>query len=57
MLHMLQFTQNADLREVLMATGKSKLVEASPFDQLWDIGLAADDPERRTKPNGEAKTG
>lgn len=39
-----KFQQNAVLREFLLTTGESVLVEASPVDTVWGIGLAADDP-------------
>ena len=37
-----KFSQNAGLRQFLLATGKRLLVEASPYDRIWGIGLAAD---------------
>lgn len=39
-----KFTQNADLKEVLLTTSGTTLVEASPVDNIWGIGLAEDDP-------------
>ncbi|MFA1551041.1 NADAR family protein [Actinomadura chokoriensis] len=39
-----KFGQNEDLREYLLGTGDRILVEASPVDRVWGIGLAADDP-------------
>ncbi|HWO19495.1 MAG TPA: NADAR family protein [Kofleriaceae bacterium] len=39
-----KFTQNAALREQLLATRGTTLVEASPYDRIWGIGLAASDP-------------
>jgi len=44
-----KFEQNADLREKLLATGDKLLVEASPTDRIWGIGLGMDD-ERRHDP-------
>lgn len=38
-----KFRQHADLRAFLLATGDRVLVEASPLDRVWGIGLAADD--------------
>lgn len=43
--------QNANLKEQLMATQNRLLVEASPYDKIWGIGLgegdeAALDPAR-----------
>jgi ribA/ribD-fused uncharacterized protein len=39
-----RFDQNADQRELLFATRGTTLVEASPHDRVWGIGLLADDP-------------
>jgi hypothetical protein len=39
-----KFGQHAYLREFLLGTGDRVLVEASPLDAVWGIGLAADDP-------------
>jgi ribA/ribD-fused uncharacterized protein len=39
-----KFSQNPDLLELLLVTGDKTLVEASPKDRIWGIGLAADDP-------------
>ncbi|HJZ57679.1 MAG TPA: NADAR family protein [Gemmataceae bacterium] len=39
-----RFLQNPQQRELLLATRGTTLVEASPHDQVWGIGLAADDP-------------
>lgn len=34
-----KFTQDPKLHAVLMATGDTQLVEASPYDAIWGIGL------------------
>ncbi|MCM2411383.1 NADAR family protein [Streptomyces sp. RKAG290] len=39
-----KFGQDPALREFLLGTGERVLVEASPMDRIWGIGLAADDP-------------
>lgn len=39
-----KFEQNPGLRESLMQTGDRVIVEASPVDQIWGIGLAPEDP-------------
>ncbi|MFI1098001.1 NADAR family protein [Streptomyces sp. NPDC020917] len=39
-----KFRQHPDLRDYLLGTGSRVLVEASPLDRVWGIGLAADDP-------------
>lgn len=39
-----KFGQRPELRDVLLRTGDMVLVEASPTDRIWGIGLAADDP-------------
>ena len=38
-----KFTQNADLKATLFATAGTTLVEASPYDRIWGVGLAEDD--------------
>ena len=40
-----KFSQNAGPRAALLTTGDTLLVEASPFDRTWGIGLAADHPD------------
>lgn len=39
-----KFGQNPELKAFLLTTGARVLVEASPLDQVWGVGLAADDP-------------
>lgn len=39
-----KFTQNRKLKEELLAT-VGTLVEASPYDTIWGIGLREDDPK------------
>lgn len=39
-----KFSQHPDLRDFLLGTGERVLVEASPTDRVWGIGLAGDDP-------------
>lgn len=34
-----KFSQNDDLKEYLLSTGDAILVEASPYDRIWGIGL------------------
>jgi ribA/ribD-fused uncharacterized protein len=38
-----KFSQNPELRDWLVGTAPMVLVEASPVDTIWGIGLAADD--------------
>lgn len=40
----LKFEQNPKLLNELLNTNGKKLVEASPTDRVWGIGLAEDDP-------------
>jgi ribA/ribD-fused uncharacterized protein len=44
-----KFSQHEPLREYLVGTGERVLVEASPTDRVWGIGLAASD-ERAADP-------
>lgn len=36
-----KFSQHVDLQEFLLKTGDKILVEASPYDNIWGIGMAA----------------
>ncbi|MHC5260534.1 NADAR family protein [Streptomyces sp. UC4497] len=38
-----KFAADPELREFLVGTGERVLVEASPMDRVWGIGMAADD--------------
>ncbi|HEX6681728.1 MAG TPA: NADAR family protein [Candidatus Limnocylindrales bacterium] len=40
-----KFSQHADLKDFLVGTRNRVLVEASPLDRIWGIGLAAGDPD------------
>jgi ribA/ribD-fused uncharacterized protein len=40
-----KFGQHPPLRDFLLATGERVLVEASPYDTVWGIGLSASQPE------------
>ena len=50
-----KFSQHKELGDFLRKTGKRVLVEASPVDKIWGVGLAQDDPmiEKPSKWNGE----
>ena len=39
-----KFSQNESLEDFLLSTEKRVLVEASPVDKIWGIGLAEDNP-------------
>jgi ribA/ribD-fused uncharacterized protein len=39
-----KFGQHPELRDYLVGTGERVLVEASPMDRIWGIGLTRDDP-------------
>lgn len=39
-----KFGQDPELRRALLATGDRLMVEASPLDKIWGVGLQADDP-------------
>ncbi|WP_425527983.1 NADAR family protein [Yinghuangia seranimata] len=45
-----KFGQHPELRAFLLGTGGRVLVEASPLDRIWGIGLAAQD-ERAPRPD------
>lgn len=37
----MKFTQNENLKKLLLDTGERELVEASRFDRVWGIGYSA----------------
>ncbi|MEU0669555.1 NADAR family protein [Streptomyces lavendulocolor] len=43
-----KFASDPRLRAFLLSTGDRVLVEASPVDRVWGIGLAADDPRAQS---------
>lgn len=46
-----KFTQNPPLKEYLLTTGNRILVEASPRDRVWGIGMGAKNPNAETPAN------
>ena len=44
-----RFSQNPEQRELLFSTRGTTLVEASPHDRIWGIGLPATDPRARDR--------
>lgn len=46
MANNLKFNQNEELKAKLLDTKGKYIVEASPVDVIWGIGLAPDDPRR-----------
>jgi ribA/ribD-fused uncharacterized protein len=45
-----KFAQNPGLRSMLLATAPTQLVEASPYDRIWGVGIGERDP-RIADPN------
>ena len=57
--NMAKFSQNHKLKNFLRSTGNSVLVESSPYDRVWGIGMLAED-KRALNPfnwDGENKLG
>jgi len=50
-----KFTQNPDLWREMEKTRGRELVEASPYDTIWGIGLRADDPDAQDKTKWRGK--
>lgn len=50
-----KYSQNSDLKKAILETKNLILVEASPYDKIWGIGMAEDDPDAtdETKWKGE----
>lgn len=43
--NLLKFSQNSALQQQLLATGEKILVEGSPYDKIWGVGLKWSDPK------------
>ena len=43
--NMAKFSQNEHLKQYLISTTPKVLVEASPYDSIWGIGISADMPD------------
>ncbi|MBQ4810899.1 NADAR family protein [Pseudoalteromonas luteoviolacea] len=42
--NLLKFAQNPELKAYLLGTSNRVIVEASPVDKIWGVGLAEDNP-------------
>lgn len=53
--NLLKFSQNEPFKEFLLSTGDKILVEASPYDTIWGIGMLETDPKAKNPAqwNGE----
>jgi len=47
--NILKFSQNPAWKELLIYTDGYELVEASPYDKIWGIGLGEDNPDTLDK--------
>ena len=45
----LKYSQNEDLKQILLNTGEKELAEASPYDNIWGIGMDRWTAEKLTK--------
>jgi ribA/ribD-fused uncharacterized protein len=48
---MLKFTQNLDVKQILVNTGDTYMIEAAPRDSIWGIGLSEYDAKRTPPEN------
>ena len=53
--NMAKFSQNPELWEFLKSTRKRILVEASPRDRIWGIGMGKNNPGRRVSAEMEGQ--
>lgn len=56
---MSKFSQNQTLKDYLLSTDDAILVEVSPYDKIWGIGMRENNPNiaNPKKWNGENKLG
>jgi len=50
-----KFLQNPALKDFLLQTGDKILVEASPFDRIWGVGLGEDEPDAARPPRWQGQ--
>ena len=50
-----KYSQNPMLLDLLSKTKGTTLVEASPYDRIWGIGLAEDDPKAQKRETWKGK--
>jgi ribA/ribD-fused uncharacterized protein len=50
-----KFTQNENLKKHLLKTEGTTLVEASPMDAIWGIGMGADNPKAQDRKTWRGK--
>ena len=50
-----QFSQNPEIKKHLLSTKGTTLVEASPRDRIWGIGLSATNPDAQNKEKWRGK--
>lgn len=48
-----KFSQNNTLKELLLNTGNSIIVECSPYDRIWGVGISVDDAEQGKEFRGD----
>jgi ribA/ribD-fused uncharacterized protein len=51
----LKFSQNETIKKQIKSTGDKTLVEGSPLDKIWGVGLQFDDPLILDKKNWKGK--
>jgi ribA/ribD-fused uncharacterized protein len=50
-----KFSQKTEWKELLIYTDGYELVEASPYDRIWGVGLGEDNPEILDKKNWQGE--
>lgn len=53
--NMAKFSQNKNLYSIIKKTHPKILVEASPYDRIWGIGLSKDDPKAQNRNSWKGK--